>query len=122
MTRNEYVKICSTCLQKEFDSNKGIICSITQEIADIDETCPEYSDDGKKQQKEMGSKIFNEGEHLEKVEDIENSSNDMIYGALWCIGGISATLADFGAIFWGAIVFGGIQFLKGLLNSFKSNN
>jgi hypothetical protein len=47
----------------------------------------------------------------------ERANKDMLYGALWCIGGTVATVADFGYIFWGAIVFGGIQFFKGLINT-----
>lgn len=43
----------------------------------------------------------------------------MLFGALWCIGGIVATATDIGLIFWGAIVFGAIQFIKGLINSFR---
>lgn len=42
----------------------------------------------------------------------------MIYGALWCVGGIMATLANFGFIFWGAIVFGAIQFFMGVAKRF----
>jgi hypothetical protein len=38
----------------------------------------------------------------------------MLFGALWCIGGIIATVSDLGYIFWGAIVFGAIQFFRGL--------
>lgn len=47
----------------------------------------------------------------------ERAQKDMLYGALWCIGGTVATLANIGFIFWGAILFGGIQFIKGLVNS-----
>jgi hypothetical protein len=47
----------------------------------------------------------------------EKANKDMLYGALWCIGGIVATVADIGFIFWGAILFGGIQFFKGVSNS-----
>ncbi|CAM1366529.1 hypothetical protein [Tenacibaculum xiamenense] len=47
----------------------------------------------------------------------EAANKDMLYGALWCIGGIIATVADIGYIFWGAILFGGIQFIKGVSNS-----
>lgn len=43
---------------------------------------------------------------------------DVLYGALWCIGGLIATVADVGYIFWGAIVFGGAQLIKGMINSF----
>jgi hypothetical protein len=44
-------------------------------------------------------------------------NNDILYGALWCIGGIILTAADVGYIFWGAIVFGGFQLIRGLINS-----
>src|SRR5688572_4909579 len=46
----------------------------------------------------------------------ESGRKDMIYGALWCIGGTVATVANIGFIFWGAIVFGGFQFIKGAIN------
>jgi len=46
----------------------------------------------------------------------EKSRKDMVYGALWFCGGTILTLADIGFIFWGAILFGGIQFFKGLIN------
>ncbi len=42
------------------------------------------------------------------------AKKDMLYGALWCVGGLALTLADVGFIFWGAILFGGIQFFKGV--------
>jgi hypothetical protein len=47
------------------------------------------------------------------------AGKDMFYGALWCIGGTIATVADFGYIFWGAILFGGFQFLRGAYNYLK---
>lgn len=47
----------------------------------------------------------------------ERANKDMIYGALWCIGGTVLTLAHIGFIFWGAIVFGAVQFIKGAVNS-----
>jgi hypothetical protein len=50
----------------------------------------------------------------------DRANKDMLYGALWCVGGIIATAANIGFIFWGAILFGGIQFVKGLVNSFSS--
>ena len=47
----------------------------------------------------------------------ERANKDMLYGALWCIGGTVLTVAHVGYIFWGAIIFGGYQFIKGLVNS-----
>lgn len=51
----------------------------------------------------------------------KQANKDMLYGALWCVGGIVATASNIGAIFWGAIIFGGIQFFKGLINSQSGN-
>ncbi len=48
----------------------------------------------------------------------EAGKKDMLYGALWCVGGTVATVANIGFIFWGAILFGGIQFIKGAVNYF----
>ena len=48
-----------------------------------------------------------------------SGKKDMIYGALWCMGGTVATVANIGFIFWGAILFGGIQFIKGAVNYFS---
>ncbi|OJJ17051.1 hypothetical protein BKI52_30515 [marine bacterium AO1-C] len=55
----------------------------------------------------------------------KRANKDMLYGALWCIGGIVITAASYSAasgggtyvVTWGAIVFGAIQFFKGLANS-----
>lgn len=44
------------------------------------------------------------------------AKKDMLYGALWCVGGLVATAANIGFIFWGAIIFGGFQFIKGVYN------
>ena len=62
-------------------------------------------------------KVVNKIKKDIKKAKITAANNDLIYGALWCIGGIVATVAEIGYIFWGAIVFGGYQFLKGLINS-----
>lgn len=59
---------------------------------------------------------FEELEYQRAQEKKAHARKDMIYGALWCVGGTIFTVADTGFIFWGAILFGGIQFFKGLAN------
>ncbi|MCE9534168.1 MAG: hypothetical protein K8T89_24075 [Planctomycetes bacterium] len=58
----------------------------------------------------------------------EAGKKNMLYGALWCIGGILVTALTYGAaadgggkyvVAWGAILFGGIQFIHGLMQSSK---
>lgn len=58
------------------------------------------------------------------MSDKEQANHDMVVGALWCIGGglvtaLTYSVAQGGGTYlvcWGAIIFGGIQFLKGLFN------
>jgi hypothetical protein len=52
----------------------------------------------------------------------------MIYGLLWCVGGIVVTALSYQAaakasggrylLAWGVILFGGIQFFRGVIQSF----
>jgi len=59
-----------------------------------------------------------------------SGSKNMIWGAIWCIGGTVVTVATFSAaaeggrfvLAWGAILFGGIQFLYGLAEYFTNSN
>lgn len=65
----------------------------------------------------------------ERMREIENhhkksSSRDILVGALWFIGGsivtiISLTNGHGGIIAYGAIIFGGIQLMKGIFNSME---
>lgn len=56
----------------------------------------------------------------------KGGQKDMLYGALWCVGGIVVTIATYSAasnggtyvVAYGAIIWGAIQFFKGLINSF----
>ncbi len=52
----------------------------------------------------------------------------MIFGALWCVGGIVVTVATYRAasgggafvVAWGAILFGAIQFFRGLIQALSA--
>lgn len=59
--------------------------------------------------------------NLTPDKDEGDGKGDMLWGAIWCIGGIllSATTTF---IFFGAIIFGGYQFLKGLLRYIGHEN
>lgn len=49
-------------------------------------------------------------------ENRKRAGKNLLFGALWLVGGLIATSADLGLVFWGAILFGAIQFLHGLFN------
>jgi hypothetical protein len=46
----------------------------------------------------------------------QKAKRDVFFGSLWLAGGLILTFAEIGFIFWGAIVFGGIQLFKGISN------
>lgn len=48
----------------------------------------------------------------------KKANHDIVIGLMWCSGGTVLILAQVGIIFWGAIVFGAIQLIKGVINSF----
>lgn len=57
----------------------------------------------------------------------EGANEDIMYGALWCVGGLIVTAVTYSAasgggtyvVAWGAILFGAIQFIKGLVNNYS---
>ncbi len=58
-----------------------------------------------------------------QIREVKNkqANKDMLYGALWCIGGTVVTFVSMAAaegggtyyMFWGAIIFGAVQFIRG---------
>ena len=48
----------------------------------------------------------------------KKANKDIVIGLLWCGGGTILTLAHVGFIFWGAVVFGAIQLIRGVVNLF----
>ena len=55
-----------------------------------------------------------------------HAKKNMLYGALWCIGGIVITVVSYGAaasgsgggtyvVTWGAVIFGAVQFIRGVI-------
>ncbi|MBG7612633.1 hypothetical protein IU405_10280 [Polaribacter sp. BAL334] len=45
MTRDEHLKYCKICLNRELDLKKGLVCNLTNEIADFKETCVNFKED-----------------------------------------------------------------------------
>jgi hypothetical protein len=54
--------------------------------------------------------------------DKKQANNDVLYGGLWFVGGLIVTIVSLssgsgGIIAYGAVIFGGIQFFRGLMKS-----
>jgi hypothetical protein len=45
MTREEHLKFCAVCTKRSFNPKIGIVCSLTQEVANFENSCPDYAED-----------------------------------------------------------------------------
>lgn len=62
-----------------------------------------------------------------KQEKREAGNKNMLYGALWCVGGLLVTILTYSAasdggtyvVAWGAVIFGAIQFVQGLIQKIR---
>lgn len=68
--------------------------------------------------------VDNLGVHIGDAKK-KRAQKDMLYGALWCIGGIVVTAVTYSSasgggryvVAWGAIIFGAVQFFRGVSNA-----
>ncbi len=72
MTREEHLKFCKLCRNKKFDKMQGMICGLTDKLADFAEECSSYNEDTElkkteelnKAEKELLSKVAGSGKRL----------------------------------------------------------
>jgi uncharacterized RDD family membrane protein YckC len=87
MKREDHLAYCKICLNQKFDSNKGIICNLTDEIADFTEQCDSYEENStikekietQKIENELNSKLASQGKR------ITNYVIDMIFFYIFSI-------------------------------------
>ncbi len=108
MTHEERIAFCKVCTNKRVDFERGIVCDLTSNLPDFEDNCKSYVLD--EQALHRQAAIAN---NINDQSETADGQRDMIWGAIWCLGGLFATLADIGYIFYGAIIFGGFQFIRG---------
>lgn len=60
MTREEHLEFCRICNHHKYDSGKGIICQLTNEIADFDPTCDSFDMDEQLKEQRLAKLVKNE--------------------------------------------------------------
>ncbi len=111
MTRQEYIAVCSTCTNRKFNPKLGIICGLTSEIASFENTCESYDDD----QEQIAALEKKETSYTNKNDS--TTTKDIFIGGAIFVGGVVATVADLGYVFYGAIIFGGFKLVQGLMSA-----
>jgi antitoxin component YwqK of YwqJK toxin-antitoxin module len=102
MTRDQHLEFCSRCINRKFDSDKGIICSLTNDIAAFETSCDNYKID-KNMTAPSPSVESVEGHKSiailpENIKEILRKQQDVV---LAIVGGLSA--AVLGAIVWAMV-------------------
>lgn len=102
MTREEHLKFCKKCINREMDMKIGLICNLTNKIANFDKNCESYKED------KSILKTLNDEETLEhdivlsklSEKDIENFKSEQNYKDAVLVGLIIGIV---GALLWSVI-------------------
>jgi len=100
MTREEHLAYCKICLNRKMDMEKGLICNLTSEVADFEETCENFKEDPIKK-KELDS--------IPSIEVLENSAK-LHNGSQWFLWIFGLSVINTLILFFG----GNVSFIFGL--------
>ena len=99
MTRNEHLAFCKKCTNRSFDPKKGITCKITNDIADFEDSCKDFSlDETVKEETEDEVVVVNPSEIPDDIKEKYRIHSVLTYAI---IGGF--LLSVICAILWAAI-------------------
>jgi len=110
MTSQEKLSVCKQCLKRKFDSQQGIVCSLTSAKPIFEDQCDEFGHDASVKPIYISEEIASQDD-----EEITTGKaiNYIIIGLALVMGGIAAT-ANSEFIFYGAIITGAGFFIKGM--------
>lgn len=80
MTREEQMKYCGVCAKRGFNPKKGVICSLTYDVATFSGTCPDFVVDEQEKQSEERKVTY--------ARKVNNKSINRGRIALFIIGGL----------------------------------
>jgi len=100
MTREEHLSYCKICLNRKLDMKQGLVCNLTNKLADFEETCQEFKEDPIKK-KELDS--------IPSYQEVENTTK-LNNGAQWFLWIFGLSVINSIILFFG----GGVSFIFGL--------
>ncbi|WP_417612083.1 hypothetical protein [Owenweeksia hongkongensis] len=119
MTRNQHLEFCKVCTLRKMNFKRGLLCSLTGEMADFDPTCPTYVQDEKAVEAEFKRKMAATGDY-ETGDSYDFKKNQKLGTQIFFVGiGISllsyqtADFTGFSTIAYGTIIFGAAQYMRG---------
>lgn len=119
MTRDQHLKFCKVCTLRKMDFKRGLLCSLTNEIANFDPTCPTYVQDEQAVEAEFKRRMAATGDY-ETGDSFDFKKNKKL-GTQIFFAGIGITLLSyqtedltgFSIIAYGTIIYGATQYIRG---------
>jgi len=102
LTRDEHLKFCQRCTNRQFDAQQGLICKLTGKIADFDPACPNFQVDETVPEVKPSDEpvVVNVKDIPEELREAMRKHQDMSYAI---VGGLAASIV--GAMIWGAVTY-----------------
>ena len=91
MTRAQRLKYCRICTNRKLDLKKGLLCGLTDELADFENTCSDFDEDVAEKKKLLKSDLRAAGEQGvgDSIDWAKNKSN----GGIILFIGVMAAIA-----------------------------
>jgi len=127
MTRKEHLEFCKICLNRTFSPQEGIICSLTNSIADFESECQHFKEDEyivtreanlKKAQASVVADDLTFGfDKLGIKNGILAGTILIAVGLVWLLWGLKNGLFFYYSLV--LVLFGLIAIIIGLINTYK---
>ncbi|MEP3210837.1 MAG: hypothetical protein ABJN95_16665 [Maribacter sp.] len=109
MTLNERLVFCTICQNRKIDFEKGLLCALTNEKPDFEDSCELFLKDEKEADRKLNLKLDAAGNAQSQKGSLHPKKN-INYGIFLMISGVFVLL--FLSLLFGAIItFSGISFL-----------
>lgn len=102
MTRAEHLKFCKKCTNRELDMKIGLVCNLTNEIADFEKECESFNLDNTVVERIDDEEAVEHSEVIQKLSerDVERFKSEQNYPKAVITGVLVGLI---GAILWGII-------------------
>ncbi|MCC5916613.1 MAG: hypothetical protein JJU02_04725 [Cryomorphaceae bacterium] len=120
MNREEQLEFCKTCKNRKLDLKKGLLCGLTNQYADFENTCKDFHEDTKEAERHLNLKLASTGNYeIGSSTDYKKNKDQgtliaMIGMLIAIITHAIANEIGFFILPYGAVIWGGIQYFKGV--------
>ncbi len=120
MTREERLEYCKICTNRKMTMKQGLVCGLTNALADFDGSCKDFNRDDEAEQIEFERKMAATGDY-ETGDPIDYKKNKKVGAIIFVIGSLITLVThlyidDLGVaiVTYGTIIYGASQYYRGM--------